>query len=498
MRLIALLLLSVRAFAATTYYLDPAWTGTLSGTASQPWSNLTSSAWSTINGSLASGAVTVYLSATGNYGTNRGIDVTQRETNTANVLTIDGWSFYNTSTVTPSWVATNGARCVVDNVQSQNSAHAKYSNITLNGLKIQCNQATKEVSICGDNWIVQNCECSHTTNGTSGPGILLVPTSDAAHQGSASYAPVCTNITIQSNFVHDTEGEAIYLGGGGNFTTPTESGAGYPSHGQIFVQYNVISNAGSVGPGQGDGIDVKGGLYQVTIKGNAITALSNTNTIRAIVAQGQTNGATGTNLLISGNYITNNIAISDSCVSLSDSWGVPQGVILRNNVFANNTGPGASGVRPRSIEVQSSQDQVLVQNNTAYNNDGHFLEVVSSSTTIKLRNNLSVSNNFTGNQVVLKGTVDSDYNANSGTWGYASEGAHSKAASISDFASTNTLRLITGSSLIDSAETQTAFADDIIGTSRPKLTAWDIGAYEYVLPSFTFGIGTIGNAQVKQ
>src|SRR5438445_12923181 len=49
--------------AAAIFYVDSHWTGAQSGSAAQPWTYLTSSAWTSINNALASGNVTVYFSA---------------------------------------------------------------------------------------------------------------------------------------------------------------------------------------------------------------------------------------------------------------------------------------------------------------------------------------------------------------------------------------------------------------------------------------------------
>src|SRR5439155_26360849 len=49
--------------SGNTFYVDSDWTGTQSGSASQPWKYLSSSAWSAINSALGSGNVTVYFSA---------------------------------------------------------------------------------------------------------------------------------------------------------------------------------------------------------------------------------------------------------------------------------------------------------------------------------------------------------------------------------------------------------------------------------------------------
>ena len=94
--------------ASTNFYVDPDWTGAQSGTASQPWSTLTSSAWTTINSALISSDVTIYFSAL------RADGVTQqsvarfiqcRRTDYGpNRLTLDGYSFYNANETSPNWL----------------------------------------------------------------------------------------------------------------------------------------------------------------------------------------------------------------------------------------------------------------------------------------------------------------------------------------------------------------------------------------------------------
>src|ERR1700734_111178 len=97
-----ILALSLPALAQSTFYVDPAFTGgSNNGSAAHPWTSL-SSGWSTINTSLASGAVTVYFSATQSQ--NVQISLASRTNTSTNVLTLDGASFKNTNETTPSWV----------------------------------------------------------------------------------------------------------------------------------------------------------------------------------------------------------------------------------------------------------------------------------------------------------------------------------------------------------------------------------------------------------
>src|SRR6266550_4168655 len=220
---------SVVVEAGTNFYVDPNWTGAKSGTQSRPFAILDKSAWHKINAALASGDVTIYFSArkaasdtpeyydTSGNGVQLEVDLTKKTTSGSFRLTLDGKSFYNTNDSSPSWMPNTGSSmCIVRDFNSQNPSHIKYSNVTIHGFNIICNTGTKAMSICGNNWIVENCNISDTSAATDGPCVLLVPTADGAHEGSNSYAPPCNNITIQNNVIHDTFGEGIYLGGGGS------------------------------------------------------------------------------------------------------------------------------------------------------------------------------------------------------------------------------------------------------------------------------------------
>src|SRR5205823_13294631 len=110
--LFILLGVSLPCFAQTNYYVDPDYTGgTRNGNASNPWHSLndtvTNTPWTVINNSLASGSVTVYFSAR-NAASNTNQTATdelvmQRTNGSANVLTLDGISQYNTNVSAPSW-----------------------------------------------------------------------------------------------------------------------------------------------------------------------------------------------------------------------------------------------------------------------------------------------------------------------------------------------------------------------------------------------------------
>jgi hypothetical protein len=95
--------------ASTNFYVDPDWTGPQSGTASQPWATLASSAWTAINSALANGDVTIYFSALKANGVTQQSAARfiqcRRTDYSAHRLTMDGYSFYNSSETSPNWLA---------------------------------------------------------------------------------------------------------------------------------------------------------------------------------------------------------------------------------------------------------------------------------------------------------------------------------------------------------------------------------------------------------
>jgi hypothetical protein len=95
--------------ASTNFYVDPDWTGVQVGTASQPWSTLNATTWSSINAALASDDVTIYFSALRADGVtqqSRQLFVQIRRTQPSSYrLTVDGYTFYNSNETTPNWLA---------------------------------------------------------------------------------------------------------------------------------------------------------------------------------------------------------------------------------------------------------------------------------------------------------------------------------------------------------------------------------------------------------
>ncbi len=488
-RLLLLLLLIPSLAFAETYYVDSDWTGTHTGSFTHPWATLDASAWTAINAALSTDDVIIYFSArksasdtqsfyhiTGNDGIQAEVDLTKKTG--SHTLILDGSSLFNTSEVTPYWTCYGGSnKCIVRDFNSQNIAHVKYSNVTIHGFSIICNAGTKAVAIAGDNWTVEYCDISHTSASTQGPCVLLVPTSDGAHGGSNSYVPPCNNIVIQNNTIHDTFGEAIYLGGGGS--SPGTSGSGYPSHTNVLVLNNEIYNAGRYG-GQGDGIDVKGGIQQLYVRSNNIHDCAYTDqSARGIVAQGQASPApSGVLQTYERNYI-HNMNHATEGMAIADTWGIPAGVIVRNNIINGVTGSSGS---KNGISLYSSQNQYGVENNIVYGCAGVGMGTATGGSYF-IRNNFVFGNHSTGNQVdVYHGTVDSDFNAYSTPSGSAREGSHSLNLSPTDSMSAvvnpvgGDFHLSPDSVLTGKGTTLTDFSDDYHGDTRT--VPWDIGAYK--------------------
>lgn len=429
--------------ATTTNWVCPEWTGTQSGTAVAPYRALDSTRLALINTALSSGNVYVYTcgryaasdtehyhSASGSTSVADNLDLSVLTYSGANTLTIDGTTIYNTSAGSPSWSANTGTnRARFAAIITQNGSVTKHSNIIFYGLKGAPATTSKAISLCGDNLLVDNCEFTHITGGGgSGPCVLIVPTSDGAHQGSGSFAPVCTNIVIQNCVVHDTCGEAIYVGGGGD--TPGASGSGYPSHNGITIQGCTIYNAGAIAGGQGDGIDIKGGLQSLIIRSNIIynIGIGAGNPARAIVSQGMYQIGNDPERLIVYNKIFSCTNIEDGAIALVNSWGIPTNTLVAGNLIydISRNGAGVVGVR-----VYQSNGEIRLINNTIANVEGYGI-ALDTGTTALIKNNILASNNSGGAQVTYNSATinGSDYNIRVGSsMGYGSEGAHSSSSS---------------------------------------------------------------------
>jgi len=477
------LALSSSIHAEIVYYIDPTYTDTDSdanGSAANPWTDI-SSIWSSINTALESDNVKIYISARTVESDvaedlSEGIYITNKTADPGFTLTINGNDYYNTndSHNSGSWTSYSGSnRAQCDFVNAQNAAHTKYNNVTIQGLEIYRKTNGKAISIAGDDWTVDDCEVHHGSGVSGGPLVLLVPTADGAHEGSSNYSTQCDNITISNCTIFDSYGELVYLGGAGCSQTDSTGDTycdGFPSHNNITISGNTLYNGGTRG-GQGDAIDMKAGLTNVTITDNEIYSLnSDGNDFRGIVTQGQNSTGPNQGIIIEKNLFRDMDNGGDGVIAIVNSWGTPKGIDIRNNILQTVTSLAG-------IKVYNGTD-LKIHSNTIYNCADLGLHVDSG--TVEIKNNAFLHNNSNGSQVSWGGTVTSDYNAYSDTFGETCGGNCISGLTTSDFENVpSSFALDHNSSLVDVGESLVAFSDDYIGTPRPQGTAWDIGAYEY-------------------
>lgn len=470
----AILFFPFSAFSATNFFIDPDWTGKKSGTQSEPWSSLDSAAWSVINSALASGDVTVFFSAREatydsdeNYG--GGVELTKKTPSPPYWLTLNGSAMYNSNDTAPAWLSYKGtSKAVVRHFNSQNGSHIKYNNVKIQGFRIEKSDGGKAVAICGDNWVLMDSDIYHTSGASEGPLVLIVPTADSAHEGSSSYCQASHNITIRRNTIHDGFGELLYVGGGG--LNAGEAGSGCPSHSNLTIENNEFYRGGIFG-GQGDAMDLKACLTNITIRGNRIHDIGDVDT-RAIVSQGQIPGGPDQNLIIEKNHIYASPGLTDdAAIAIVDSWGVPRDVTIRNNVIVGNPAVG--------IKVYGTQSTgVRIYNNTVANNGSVGIVVLAG--TLDIQNNALYSNNSGGDQAYLSGSLISAYNAYNGTWrGTCSNCLSGLTASDFFDPASRIFTLSDNSRLISRGTPLASFSDDFGCVNRPSGDGWDIGAYEW-------------------
>ena len=491
--LIVVVFMTPLCASGAVFFLDPDVSGgTHVGTQADPFNTLDASAWARINDALATEDVTVYCSArnTGsetNQLWNKQVDVTQKTPNPTGTLTFDGKSFWNSNDTTPSWSAYSGAaRCQMFGFVSENTAHTKYSKVVIDGFVVtqDSSTGTSAILICGDNWTIQNSDISAKAGATVGPLIYWLSTSDGLHQGTDGYCNPMSGLVIQDNVLHDSRGELLYLGGAGcrdsatdadRFTLRTDNGAcgGVPSNSNVTIQRNRIFNCGSRGP-QGDCIDVKAAVVNLTIRENDISGNRNDNDSRCIVMQGITMDGTNQNFLIERNRIHDCLGVDDAAVAIVQDWGTPNGIVVRNNVIANVTGRAGECIRVEDTQAAGVQ----IYNNTIYGCQSFGIVVYAG--TVTAQNNAILNSNAGRTQTAMSGTITSDHNAFSGTWGGTCTTCVSDLTSAAfTNVGTQNFALPPASVLIDKGTTIASFSNDHLNILRPQGPAWDVGAYEF-------------------
>lgn len=502
--LVVFLLVAVPAYAIgpCTFYFDANWTGTHSGTASQPWNAFGSTEKSAINTALGSGDVYLCFAARlagsdANSILDIELDLSFRTLN-SNRLIFDGISYYNTSEVTPSWASAGHPLiegrfpiclkgvygcATINNVTSQNSPSdnvqgSLISYVSIIGFNIETSTSDKAITWCGSEAVIWGNDMSQ--NGGDGQPIFqIVPTADSVREGSHVPCPPMQNGEVAYNVAHEGYAEAMYLGAGGCTSNDPNAASpncgGFPAHHGFRFHHNEIYQPAIHGTAQGDGFDIKGGWYDLEIDHNNIHDLPQSEGIRCIVMQGKRAADPPQNISIHDNTCKN-IYSEDADIAVVNSWGTPDGVdILNNKIIGGSHGEG--------IRVYNNTGSVRILNNHISGKPDVAIDIVDTdSATIK--NNVFYGNNSNGAQVSLAGSVTCTNNAHSGTLSGTCTSSVS-GMTTGDFVSyaTNDFHVASGSSKQSNAGADltslsiTALNTDFDGVARP-VAAWDAGVYE--------------------
>src|SRR5437016_8158230 len=497
--LVLVLGLTTPAVALTTYYVDPNWGGTQSGSASQPWNDVNGlSKWNTINASLANDDVTVYFSARNagsdtNVATTTGIGLDRTDTGTHR-LTLDGMSKYNTSEVTPSWVTYSGPsrfQVTTSYPMGSDNFNSPYPNrdyITIRGFRLIATDG-QIAALQGMNHLIFELNEGSTQNipGT-GPGVITgVPVSGVGLTGPS-------HIIIRNNNIHDSRGECLYIDG----STPDPPGSGSPVNtgDDTLIQGNTFTDCGRSGH-QGDGTDVKDGHTNLRIINNVYTH-PHFNMATGLYDTGYNCDCQGIVVesadLIAGNYIE---APAHSGIELSASWNTQVGrnqLVIRNNVIVN---VGYAGIWLANASSSSYQwSNTKVYNNSIFTTSIECILISGPQGNVTVANNILHTCGSSGLASDTAGQLAMhDYNIFFNVSGnaLANAGANTTCANIarveahascSDpaFVSTSTPYAATnfkpgvGSQAIGAAlDLSGTFTDDYAGVTRG--VPWDIGPF---------------------
>lgn len=354
----------LRAETGRAYYVDPDWSGTSSGAPSAPWTSLASAEWATINAALETGDVTVFFSAR-----EAGADVDESTTVALAVLrssgspyrlTLDGSSQYNANDTSPSWSSNTGnSRFRITAPIPVSSGFGARSYVTVRGFRLIATQGQIVFWWGGSGVTIEDNDGSSSKTNTYGPGIYYGYTnSEGTACPSVSEKDSCvafSDLIIRGNYVHDTFGEGIYIGGCAN--TP-----GCLSHRNVTIQENRLRNVAIYG-GEPDAIDLKDGLRNVVVRGNDIRLQRDSRAgisteSGAIVEKNYVEGAGWAALVFSAYW--------------NNSGATRRGAVARNNILVNSGGNAVAGWSSRYgvyIDGDATGDaysDVGVYSNTIY------------------------------------------------------------------------------------------------------------------------------------
>jgi hypothetical protein len=360
-----------RAPGEVEFYVDPDFAGSVqNGSAANPWTQLDSSptaaTWTAINSALATNDVVVYFSARNvardtNQVSPFGVSLARTD-NSNHRLTLDGMSRYNANDARPAWSPYEGSCRLEIQYGYPVSAYLRGTNqdhVTIRGFKAvggfggRGGQAL--VYWGGSHVLIENCEFMHDPAAKDG---ACVQFGYAWSEGGKRQNGGCTDITFRNNVIHDTFGEGLYVGGSGNTRDPS-TGKARPAHSHVVIDGNHIYNCGFRGA-EGDCIDLKDGLSDVTIRNNICH---------------HTRGGNATGISSLSPFTAEDNVIYSAAghgLAFGTYWGSGlNGVVIRRNLIFNND---KSGIY-MSSDAGKPVTLTLIENNTIYGNHGAGLAV---------------------------------------------------------------------------------------------------------------------------
>jgi hypothetical protein len=474
------------ASSQTSFYVDPTFIGVGNGTAQAPWKSFEdgnpyqAAQWSTINRALARNDVIVYFSAR-----QAGSDIAEqilgavrvmRTNKSAHRLTLDGMSKYNTNDASPSWADYTGSNKMRLKMSSgccfsigwDDDVQRDY--ITIRGFEVTGSGA--RIRWGGSSSVLEYIWSYDVT----GLGATV------QFNAAVSDYPACKDlgkaheITVRNNLIERGIGEGIYLAG--NYLLTADGGC--PSYGNthsdILIEGNIIRDPGINGE-QGDGIDLKAGLMNVTVRDNVIQNMHTSDEGGDGITALGVFAPAPTHYLIERNRIFH--GPGHGMILLAQN-----GSVVRNNLIYNMGGTGIYLAGDRTFPNKA----VDVYNNTLSKNRAPGVGL-DNTHRVRIKNNLFLGNNVRhgGNQLAHADStsITSDYNLFAPTRGSVPEGTHSivhtSTRGIVGNPATGDFHLVSQSPAIDNAVSlaRTGFSTDRDGISRPQGTAWDVGAYEF-------------------
>jgi hypothetical protein len=483
---------TVQVFAEssqTAFYVDPTYNGLLTdGSASRPWRSLDllvgSVQWALINLALASNNVVVYFSARqAGSDTPEAIDGEVniwRADKSSNRLTLDGMSKYNANDSSGNWLPNTGSsrfkfalssrRSVAIGVQSNNLAFPM-DNTTIRGFEIT--GPGGRVLIAGNDVTVEHIY-SHDIS-EMGPTVFL---HNAVNADCTPAFGNLTGITFRNNTIVNGMGEAFYVGG--NYQDPVSGGC--PpwgnSHSDILLEGNVIVNPGLNGE-QGDAIDLKAGLKNVTVRKNTIMGVPHGIGAYAIVSQGTFDYQS-----VSAGYLIEQNTILDGQATL---FIYQNGTIIRNNVFRNGLIYFSGNERDKNYNITVESNTLYGQSSMYPNNGGLAFggvegavvknNLIAGITSDQIQIYLNDCNGIVSgyNLLVSGAAIDYRYPLGSG------DRLMSQGTSYFVDASSNDFHLNSSSPAINAGIdlTSSGFWSDLDGVTRTQNGVWDVGAYKF-------------------